>query len=373
MRIKTFLRNIISFGIVIIFSIFILDQSYSGQQETPAVPQVTPGQQSTTQTPGSTGPQQQPTQTQPQTTDQATNQNQPQNNEPQNIPPDPNTSVPARFYREIKLNTDLTLELVKPLNQNEILNDRSFLVTNYQPDTGQQTQQPQTPQQGQTQPPQQGQPQIQNQPNVKLQSIACYDKNKELSLYILDKPLNMYFYYITFEYKDDELKLITLRDITDQKLWEIRYFYSNTKKIVKSEVYKRETETGELFLVFFNQYRYYYNGKIFVHSLYNKRSELEERTYYMDNENKKRYERYMQGGKELQYFIIYSYDGITDFRVYSPTNVLLKVVDKPASRQVQTPQTEQQPTNPQPTTPAQQTPPGMQQPPAGENAPRGNP
>lgn len=231
------------------------------------------------------------------------------------IPSDP-SSLKKEYYREIKLNTDLTVKLIGKINENQILDSSSFQVVTYKAPG-------------------------------KIQSIACYDRKKKLSLFVLDEPLNMFYYYITFEYQDVLVKSMTLRDQTDQKLWEIRFTYDDKKNIVKGEVWKRETVTGELKLLFFNEYQYYNQGKMFLHMIYNKLKELEEKTYYTPNGKKKRFERYRSGGKLLQYYIVFFYAGNNETKreVYSASNVLLQIIDMRQQNQVST-ATVQQPARP---------------------------
>jgi hypothetical protein len=222
--------------------------------------------------------------------------------QPLRIPSDP-SSLKKELYREVKLNTNYTLKLVNKINDNQIGDGDSFVVATYNP-------------------------------NGKLKSIACYDKKRKLSMYVLDNRLNMFFYYITFEYSDDLIKSYTLRDQSDQKFWKVAFEYNQAKSVTKSEVSKREITTGELKKVFHNEYKYYPGGKMFLYAVYDANSEVEEKTYYTGGGLKKRYERYEAGGKRLQYYIVHFYNGNNERKreVYSATDVLLEVVDVNSSR-----------------------------------------
>ena len=215
---------------------------------------------------------------------------------PLRIPADP-SSLKKELYREVKLETDFTLKLVNKINENQIGDGDSFIVATY---------------------------------NAKgrLKSIACYNKERKLSLYVLNEKLNMFFYYITFEYSDDLVKSYTLRDQSDQKFWQVKFDYDASKSIVKSEILRREITTGELKKLFHNQYKYYSGKKMFLHTLYDANSDVEEKTYYTNSGLKKRYERYVTGGKRLQYYIVHFYNGNKETKreVYSATDVLLEVI-----------------------------------------------
>lgn len=230
------------------------------------------------------------------------NQEQGQNNQQADterrvIPSDP-SSLKREYYRDLKLNTDMTVKLVGKLNENQILNSNSFLVVTYLAPK-------------------------------KIKSIAFYGKDKKLALYVLNKRLNMFFYYITFDYTDDLVNTMVLRDPSDQKFWKITFEYDNRKNITKSEIYRRETETGELKKVFVNKYKYYNQGKLFLHTRLNEEDRLEEKTYYTPGGKKKRYERYSVDGKKMQYYIVYFYQGNEEQRreVYSESDVLIEIID----------------------------------------------
>jgi hypothetical protein len=139
----------------------------------------------------------------------------------------------------------------------------------------------------------------------------------------------MFFYYLTFEYSDDLVKLISLRDPSDQKLWELRFEYDDRKNITKGEIWRRETVSGELKLLFYNDYKYYSQGKMFLHSVYNEKKELEEKTYYTPEGVKKRFERYRDGGNRVQYYVLHFYQNNNEVRreVYSASDVLLEIVE----------------------------------------------
>ncbi len=219
-----------------------------------------------------------------------------EDNAPKKIPADP-SSLQRELYREIKLNTDYTLKFVNKLEQTKINEAASFVVVTY------------------------------SAPE-KIKSVAAYGRDKKLTLYVLDNTLNMFFYYVTYDIADGLVKSYILRDPSDQKLWQVKFEYDNGKNIVKNEIWKRETVTGELKLLFYNTYQYYNQGKMFLHSRYDKNKELEEKTYYTPEGAKKRYERYRGNGK-LQYYIVYFYQNgkETKREVYSESDVLLEIIN----------------------------------------------
>lgn len=235
------------------------------------------------------------------------------------IPPDPST-MKREYFRSIDLNTDYTLKLVGKINENQILSSSSFLVATYQEQN-------------------------------KVKSVANYGNDKKLALYVVDKRINMFFYYLTYEFTDDLVKTVVFHDTNDQKLWEIRYEYDQRKNITKTEIWRREIETGEMKLLFYNEYQYYAQGKMFRHSIFNSRKELEERTYYTPEGVKKRFERYRDGGTQVQYYVIHFFQNNNEIRreVYSSSDVLLEIIDMNAGAQagaaVQQPA---QPARPQP-------------------------
>ncbi len=216
-------------------------------------------------------------------------------NKPKTIPSDP-SSLKHNMYREIKLNTDFTLKFVNKLKTDKLEDAASFINVTYKD-------------------------------KDKIKSVAAYARDKKITLFVLDNKLNMFFYYITYEYSDDIVNSFILRDPTDQKLWQVKFEYDDKKNITKNEIWKRETVSGELKLLFYNTYQYYAQGKMFVHTRYDNNKEMEEKTYYTPQGLKKRYERYKGNGK-LQYYTVYFYQNGKEIRkeVYSASDVLLEII-----------------------------------------------
>jgi hypothetical protein len=158
-------------------------------------------------------------------------------------------------------------------------------------------------------------------------SLGYYDNKGNIKSFLLDRYYNLYFNYITYDYKNDLMAVKNFKDVQDFTLAKIEFEYNDAKKISKTVVWsyslpKRRLEKLEETL-------YRYTGDTYdVVERFNNRDQTYEKMVYKGNKDMQEYERYDIDGKTLQYLVKFYYeaDKIAKKEFYSKTNVLIKTI-----------------------------------------------
>lgn len=158
-------------------------------------------------------------------------------------------------------------------------------------------------------------------------SVGYYDHKGNIQRFLLDRVTNVYFNYVTYQYKDGILISKEYKNTADFVLAKIVYEYNEQKKMNKSKLFVYSLTQRKLIQL--EETNYYYTGDNYDFvERYNMRNQTYEKFIFKSTAWVQEYERYDIDGKTLQYRVRFFYDGETLARkeYYSRTDVLLKTI-----------------------------------------------